>query len=83
VIHLVASHHGEKQFGSPVEPKTPEAMTLHLLDNLDAKLEMMSSTYQLGKRLGPEVIERMRPLPTNLVAALAPFYEEIGPTRDL
>ena len=83
LIHLVASHHGEKQFGSPVEPKTPEAMTLHLLDNLDAKLEMMSSNYQLGKRLGPEVIERMRPLPTNLVAALAPFSEEIGPTRDL
>jgi 3'-5' exoribonuclease len=78
LVHLVASHHGEKQFGSPVEPKTPEAMTLHLLDNLDAKLEMMSSTYQLGKRLGPEVIERMRPLPTNLVAALAAFSEEIG-----
>lgn len=76
LLHLVASHHGEKQFGSPVEPKTPEAMTLHLIDNLDAKLEMMSSNYQLGKRLGPEVIERIRPLPTNLVAALAAFSEE-------
>ena len=76
LIHLVASHHGEKQFGSPIEPKTPEAMTLHLIDNLDAKLEMMSSGYQLGKRLGPEVIERVRPLPTNLVSALASFAEE-------
>ncbi len=76
LIHLVASHHGEKQFGSPVEPKTPEAMTLHLIDNLDAKLEMMASAYQLGKRLGPEVIERVRPLPTNLVAALPVFSEE-------
>lgn len=71
LLHLVASHHGEKEFGSPVEPKTPEAMTLHLIDNLDAKLEMMSRTYELGKRLSPEVIERVRPLPTNLVAALA------------
>jgi 3'-5' exoribonuclease len=76
LIHLVASHHGEKQFGSPVEPKTPEAMTLHLIDNLDAKLEMMSSTYQLGKRLGQDVIERARPLPTNLVTALGTFFGE-------
>jgi 3'-5' exoribonuclease len=76
LLHLVASHHGEKQYGSPVEPKTPEAMTLHLIDNLDAKLEMMSSTYQLGKRLSPEVIERVRPLPTNLVSALAALPEE-------
>jgi len=81
LLHLVASHHGEKQFGSPVEPKTPEAMTLHLIDNLDAKLEMMSVTYQLGKRLGPDVIERVRPLPTNLVSALAAFAEETGDER--
>jgi 3'-5' exoribonuclease len=77
LIHLIASHHGEKEFGSPVEPKTPEAMTLHMIDNLDAKLEMMSSTYQLGKRLGPDIIERVRPLPTNLVTPLAAFSEEM------
>jgi 3'-5' exoribonuclease len=73
LIHLVASHHGEKEFGSPIEPKTPEAMTLHLIDNLDAKLDMMWSNYQVGKRLGPDVIERVRPLPTNLVTALTSF----------
>ncbi len=73
LIHLVASHHGEKEFGSPIEPKTPEAMTLHLIDNLDAKLDMMWSNYHLGKRLGPDVIERVRPLPTNLVTALSSF----------
>ena len=76
LIHLVASHHGEKEFGSPIEPKTPEAMTLHLIDNLDAKLDMMWSNYRLGKRLGADVIERVRPLPTNLVAALASFSRE-------
>ena len=75
LIHLVASHHGEKQFGSPVEPKTPEALALHLMDNLDAKLEMMSNAYQLGKRLSAEVVERMRPLPTNLVEPLPPFSD--------
>ena len=75
LIHLVASHHGEKEFGSPVQPKTPEALALHLIDNLDAKLEMMSNAYQLGKRLNAEVVERVRPLPTNLVEPLLPFSD--------
>lgn len=38
IKHLIASHHGEYEFGSPRLPMTPEAMALHLLDNLDAKL---------------------------------------------
>ena len=79
LIHLVAAHHGEKQFGSPVEPKTPEAIALHLIDNLDAKLEMMSVAYELGKRLGPDVIERVRPLPANLVTPLPPLSDEASP----
>jgi 3'-5' exoribonuclease len=79
LIHLVAAHHGEKQFGSPVEPKTPEAIALHLIDNLDAKLEMMSVAYELGKRLGPDVIERVRPLPGNLVTPLPPLSDESSP----
>lgn len=36
--HLVISHHGEMEFGSPKRPMTPEALCLHALDNLDAKL---------------------------------------------
>jgi 3'-5' exoribonuclease len=36
--HLVVSHHGEYEFGSPKLPMTLEAIALHLLDNLDAKL---------------------------------------------
>jgi 3'-5' exoribonuclease len=76
LIHLVAAHHGEKQFGSPVEPRTPEAITLHLIDNLDAKLEMMFTAYQVGKRLSAEIVERVRPLPTNLVDPLPPFSKE-------
>jgi 3'-5' exoribonuclease len=36
--HLIASHHGELSFGSPVVPMTPEAVALHHLDNLDAKI---------------------------------------------
>jgi len=36
--HLILSHHGEYQFGSPKLPMTLEAVALHHLDNLDAKL---------------------------------------------
>jgi 3'-5' exoribonuclease len=36
--HLIVSHHGEYEFGSPKLPMTTEAITLHLLDNLDAKI---------------------------------------------
>ncbi len=38
IKHLVISHHGEYEYGSPKLPMTPEAIALHLLDNLDAKL---------------------------------------------
>lgn len=36
--HMVVSHHGEYDFGSPKLPMTPEAIALHFLDNLDSKL---------------------------------------------
>ena len=36
--HLIVSHHGEYEYGSSKLPMTLEAITLHLLDNLDAKL---------------------------------------------
>ena len=36
--HIIVSHHGEYEFGSPKLPMTLEAIALHLLDNLDAKL---------------------------------------------
>ncbi len=37
--HLILSHHGEYEFGSPKLPMTAEAIALHHLDNLDAKVE--------------------------------------------
>lgn len=38
IKHMIASHHGEYEYGSPRLPMTPESIALHLLDNLDAKL---------------------------------------------
>lgn len=38
--HLLISHHGEHEFGSPKRPKTPESFALHYADNLDAKIKV-------------------------------------------
>ena len=73
LIHLIAAHHGEMEFGSPVFPKTPEAAALHYLDNLDAKLEMMFAGYRSGTPLADRIVERVRPLPANLVVPLGKF----------
>ncbi len=40
--HLIVSHHGSYEFGSPKLPMTPEAVALHHLDNLDAKVHEFS-----------------------------------------
>lgn len=37
IKHMILSHHGSYEFGSPKLPMTPEAIALHHLDNLDAK----------------------------------------------
>ena len=37
LLHLIISHHGEKEYGSPVRPKTPEAFILNHADDIDAK----------------------------------------------
>jgi 3'-5' exoribonuclease len=41
VDHMILSHHGELEFGSPKVPLFPEALMLHFLDNLDSKMEAM------------------------------------------
>jgi len=43
VVHMILSHHGELAFGSPKLPLFPEALLLHLLDNMDSKMECMRS----------------------------------------
>lgn len=42
--HMVLSHHGVYEYGSPVLPMIPEAEVLYLLDNLDARMHTMKKT---------------------------------------
>jgi 3'-5' exoribonuclease len=73
LLHLIASHHGELQYGSPVEPKTPEAIALNMVDNLDAKLEMLSMAYTRQPEIAPGIHERVKALNTSPVKPLPPF----------
>jgi 3'-5' exoribonuclease len=41
LLHMVLSHHGQLEFGSPKLPVFPEALLLHLIDNMDSKMENM------------------------------------------
>lgn len=43
--HLLASHHGTLEFGSPREPATAEAFVLHYADNIDAKLAQLRGLF--------------------------------------
>ncbi len=83
LLHLIGAHHGELEFGSPVSPKTPEAMALHYIDNLDARLEMFAAGYAVAKSLAARIFDRVRPLPGNLVKSLEKFQQsENGPAED-
>jgi 3'-5' exoribonuclease len=78
LLHVVASHHGSYEFGSPVLPKTPEAIALHAIDNLDAKLEMLFEGYAaVGER--EELTERVRGLGVVPVRPLPPFVQTSNP----
>lgn len=43
--HCLLAHHGEKEYGSPVTPKIPEALVLHFIDNFDAKMTMFETEF--------------------------------------
>jgi 3'-5' exoribonuclease len=45
IEHLIISHHGQYDFGSPKLPMFPEALMLHYLDDLDSKMEAMRAHY--------------------------------------
>ncbi len=70
LLHLVASHHGLLEYGSPVLPKVPEALILHHADNVDAKMEMFRAAYESATPLSERVLQRKSPMQTNVVLPL-------------
>lgn len=52
VNHMVLSHHGRYEFGSPKLPMIPEALLLHYLDDMDAKMQTMRSEFARNVGVG-------------------------------
>ncbi len=52
VLHMILSHHGKLEFGSPKLPMIPEALVLHYLDDLDAKMQAMSREFEKSAKEG-------------------------------
>jgi 3'-5' exoribonuclease len=46
IEHLIISHHGQYEFGSPKLPMFPEALLLHYMDDLDSKMEAMRANFE-------------------------------------
>lgn len=44
--HMILSHHGKLEYGSPVLPIFKEAVLLSMIDDMDAKMELMDNVYQ-------------------------------------
>jgi 3'-5' exoribonuclease len=57
VLHLILSHHGKLEFGSPKLPMIPEALVLNFIDDLDAKMQAVASEFERSAREGKEADE--------------------------
>jgi 3'-5' exoribonuclease len=52
VLHMILSHHGKLEFGSPKLPMIPEALVLNFLDDLDAKMQAVAGEFEKSLREG-------------------------------
>jgi 3'-5' exoribonuclease len=50
IEHMVVSHHGRLEFGSPKLPQFPEALLLHYLDDMDSKMEAMRALIESDRQ---------------------------------
>jgi 3'-5' exoribonuclease len=57
IEHMILSHHGKLEFGSPKLPMTPEAMLLSALDDLEAKFQTLRNEFAGAKAAGRPVTE--------------------------
>jgi 3'-5' exoribonuclease len=52
VLHMILSHHGKLEFGSPKLPMIPEALALNFIDDFDAKMQAVISEFEKSAREG-------------------------------
>ena len=57
VIHMILSHHGKLEFGSPKLPMIPEALVLSFVDDLDAKMQAVANEFSKSEKEGKDAGE--------------------------
>ncbi|MGI8773186.1 MAG: 3'-5' exoribonuclease YhaM family protein, partial [Acidobacteriaceae bacterium] len=85
VEHLVLSHHGRYEFGSPKLPMTPEAILLHYLDDLDAKMHTVERELEKSRENGrgaEEMTDWVRPLERPLLDTRAYLGMNMGMNQE-
>jgi len=79
VEHMILSHHGKYEFGSPKLPMTPEALLLSTLDDLEAKMQAMRNEFArdaAAGKSGSEVTEWVRSMERPLLNTKAYLAQE-------
>jgi 3'-5' exoribonuclease len=70
VEHMILSHHGKYEFGSPKLPMTPEAILLSALDDLEAKMQAVRNEFAAAEAIGKgsdEVTDWVRSMERSLL----------------
>ncbi len=81
VEHMILSHHGRYEFGSPKLPMTPEALLLHALDELEAKMQAVRNEFgreAAAGKSGKEMTEWVRSMERPLLNTRA-YLSEMPP----
>ncbi len=79
VLHMILSHHGKLEFGSPKLPMIPESLMLSFLDDMDAKMMAMQMEFDKGDREGRspgEFTGRVWALDSRQLLNTRPWLEE-------
>jgi 3'-5' exoribonuclease len=74
VEHMILSHHGRYEFGSPKLPMTPEAILLSALDDIEAKMQAMRNEFgrdAAAGKTGAEMTEWVRSMERPLLNSRA------------
>ncbi|MBM9538173.1 HD domain-containing protein [Desulfobulbus alkaliphilus] len=83
LVHIILSHHGQLAYGSPVLPMTPEAILLHHLDDMDAKMSTMDELRRKMSGSGCQWTEYQRHLERYLYLRGNEDGENTGPGEEI
>ena len=73
IQHLILSHHGKLEFGSPTVPMTPEAFILNFIDEIDSKMNLIDQLRRKQKGDSPQWTDYQRSLERYLL--VSPYEE--------